>query len=314
MFQFCVNCFLYFKGLLYFFFCRHYEIHKKLIGFDFDTMHRDFLTMARGDFFLLYADLFQESEFLNIAVSNFSLETIATLKDLQWLFYYKLDPLVFLVIVFFNVLFVWFFFSFFSRREVFRYDKIDSFTSYQLNSKKFDFDLTSRWVVIVFFFTVFFFYLVLLLYQPLYIYGFLGKFFVLKEYLLFCIYYFTFVNTIMLVVFDRYYAPYYAVGYHQYAYWLTIIVHIVLLLEHSFSVVLYFLFLFFLVFLFSSRPRHSVLLKQHGIINDSRGVNSYVEQIEIQKSSGVAQSLNEESLEKEVALKNVFKSKAKNSF
>lgn len=314
MFRFILDCFLYTKGLIYFFFCRHYEIHKKLIGFDFDVMRHDFLTMPRGDFFLLYADLFQDSEFLNIAVINFSLETINTLKDLQWVFYYKLDPLIFLAIIFFNILFVWFFFSFFSRREVARHDKVDYFTSYQLNSKKFDFDLTSRGVIIVFFSCVFLFYMVLLLYQPLYIYGFLGKFFILKEYLLFCIYYFTFSNTLILVIFDKYYAPYYAVGYHQYVYWLTIIVHIVLLLEHSLSVVLYFLYLFFLVFLFSPRPRHSVLSKRHKLVSDSRSVNSYSEQLEVQKSSGIVQRLNEESLEKEIALKSVFKSKAKNSF
>ncbi len=314
MFQFVYDLILFFKGLLYFFFCRHYEIHKKLIGFDFDVMQKDFLTMSRGDFFLLYADLFQESDFLSISVVNFSLETIETLKELQWVFYYKLDPLIFFFIIFFNIVFVWLFFSFFKRHEVFRYDRVDQFTSYQLNSKKFDFDLSSRTTIIMFFVFIFFFYGLLLLYQPLYIYGFFGNFFILKEYLLFCVYYFTFVNTCVLVVFDKYYAPYYSVGFHQYIYWLTIIFHIMLLLEHSFSIFLYFIFLFLLIFIFSPRPRGSVLSKQNKLSSDSRGVNSHVEQVVIQRSSGITQQLNDESLEKEVALKSVFKSKAKNTF
>lgn len=314
MIQFISDLFLFLKGLLYFFFCRHYEIHKKLIVFDFDVMQKDFLTMSRGDFFLLYADLFQESDFLNISVVNFSMETIEILKDLQWTFYYKLDPLVFLFIIFFNIIFVWFFFSFFKKRDFFRRDKIDQFTSYQLNSKKFDFDLVSRSVIIAFFTLIFIFYSLLLIYQPLYIYGFLGKFFVLKEYLLFCIYYFTFVNTCILVVFDKYYAPYFAVGYHQYIYWLTIVCHVMLLLEHSFSIILYFVFLFLLIFLFSPRPRGSVLSKEINLSSDSRGLNSYVEQTLVQKSSSVTQPLNNESLEGEIALKSVFKSKVKNTF
>jgi hypothetical protein len=314
MFQFIRDFFLFLKGLLYFFFCRHYEIHKKLIGFDFDIMQRDFLTMSRGDFFLLYADLFQESDFVNISVVNFSLETIETLKELQWAFYYKLDPLIFFFVIFFNIVFVWFFFFFFKKREVFRYDRVDQFTSYQLNSKKFDFDLSSKITIVMFFLLVFLFYVLLLLYQPLYIYGFLGNFFVLKEYLLFCVYYFTFINTCVLVVFDKYYAPYYAVGYHQYVYWLTIIFHIMLLLEHSFSIFLYLIFLFLLIFIFSPRPRGSVLSRQDKLGSDSRGVNSHVEQIAVQRSSSITQPLNNESLEGEVALKSVFKSKAKNTF
>ncbi len=316
IFNYLKKIFNVLENILYRVCCYHSDVYKKLNDINIDELIFDYKRFSQTEFFLVHPDLYSLLNLLNIPENNFNLNTILFLKELKIQLFSQLDPTFFIVFIFLNILYIITLFYFLNRTNTNKFNRVDLSSNYRKNKTlKHDFDRSSKILIIFVFFVSFFFYIILILYQPFFVYDYLGRFYILKEYIIFIVYYLTFVNTVIFVVFFHYFRHLYRFGIGYSLYWISIMFHLILVFEHSLSLFVFLGFEIFLILLFSPRPRNRFLRKEDlSINNDTKRFNTFIDQIDIQRSTNLKQPLNDESFDNQVVVKDTFKSKARNTF